>query len=284
MRTSALNESFGVEVHDLDLAALSAGDADKINQAWFEHGLLVFREQNLSEDDHLRLAEQLGEIDVNRFFLAVDGHESIANVRKEATDEINIGGGWHTDHSYDVEPARGSILVARDLPPTGGDTRFLSTQLAWQTLPDDLKARVAGLNAIHSGEHIFGPDSGYAQRMGDRFVNAEAAVIVGETVHPLVIAHPATGAPSLYVNPGFTIGIEGFERDEYKALIDELFTHMGQDEHCYQLAWEPGTVAMWDNRSTWHWAFNDYEGHRREMHRITLAGAALDRAEVEQPA
>ena len=284
MRTSPLNESFGVEVHDIDLAALTSESASEINQAWFEHGLLVFRDQELSQDDHQGLAEQLGEIDVNRFFLAVEGYDVIANVRKEVTDEQNIGGGWHTDHSYDVEPARGSILVARDLPPAGGDTRFLSTQLAWQTLPDDLKARVADLNAIHSGEHIFGPESGYAQRMGERFTNAEAALVVGETVHPLVIAHPATGAPSLYVNPGFTIGIVGYEYDEYKELIDELFTHMAKDEHCYQLTWEPGTVAMWDNRSTWHWALNDYDGHRREMHRITLAGTALHRAKVDQHA
>ena len=282
MRTTPLTNVFGAQVDDVDLNSLSAADAALVNEAWSEHGLLVFRDQELTQDGHVQLAELLGDIDVNRFFKCVDGYDMIAAVTKEPTDVQNIGGGWHTDHSYDVAPARGSILVARDLPPTGGDTRYLSTQRAWETLPDELKERVAGLDAIHSGEHIFGPESAYAQRMGERFANAEAALVVGETVHPLVIAHPTTGRPCLYVNPGFTIGIVGLDQDEYRELIDELLVHIAKREHAYQLTWEPGTVALWDNRSTWHWALNDYDGHRREMHRITLAGDALRRAELPE--
>ncbi len=279
MEISPLCDAVGVTISGVQLRELTSEAAAEVDAAWNEHGLLVFRDQELDETGHVRLAEQLGEIDVNRFFAAVDGFEQIADVRKEVGDELNIGGGWHTDHSYDSEPARGSILVARDVPPVGGQTRFLSTTLAWQTLSDELKERVATLDAVHSSEHIFGPNSGYAKRMGDRFSNATA---VNTNVHPVVIAHPVSGQPCLYVNPGFTTSVVGLEPDESKELLDTLLVHIAKREHAYELAWEPGMVAMWDNRSTWHWALNNYEGHRRQMHRITLAGVALGRAKASQ--
>jgi taurine dioxygenase len=281
MKLAPLSEAVGMVVSGLQLGSLSDVQADLVNDAWAEHGLLVFRDQELTSDGHVRLAEQLGQIDVNRFFASVDGYDMIADVRKEATDELNIGGGWHTDHSYDPEPARGSILVARELPPVGGATRFLSTELAWRTLPEELKERVAGLDAVHSSEHIFGEDSNYAKQMGERFGNR---TLTNRSVHPVVIAHPVTGTPSLYVNAAFTTELIGLDAEDSGVLLMTLFKHIAKVEHAHEFDWAPGSVAMWDNRSTWHWALNDYQGHRRVMHRITLAGDALDRAPLGQPA
>lgn len=284
MKVTSLSEGVGVEVHDLELSALTSAEAELVNEAWAEHGLLVFRDQELTEQQHVEFAKKLGEIDVNRFFTNVEGFDEIADVLKEPTDALNIGGGWHTDHSYDIAPARGSILVARDLPPSGGDTRFLSTQRAWKTLPADLKDRVADLDAVHSSVHIFGPDSTYAKKIGQRFDNRHD-VRLEDTIHPVVVAHPQTGEPSLFINPGFTIRLLGpSDEAANKELFDTLLIHIAQPAHSFQMSWQPGSVAMWDNRSTWHWALNDYEGHRRQMHRITLAGESLSRADVRSAA
>ncbi|MFT7474756.1 MAG: taurine dioxygenase [Verrucomicrobiales bacterium] len=280
MKVTSLSDGVGVEVHDLQLSKLTSTEADLVNETWAEHGLLVFGDQELTEQEHTDLALKLGEIDVNRFFSNVEGFDEIADVLKEPTDELNIGGGWHTDHSYDIAPARGSILVARDLPPVGGDTRFLSTQRAWETLAPELKDRVSDLDAVHSSAHIFGPESAYAKKVGERFDNRHD-VRLEDTIHPVVVAHPATGVPSLFINPGFTIRLLGpGDEDANKELFDTLLLHIARHEHTFQFAWQPGSVAMWDNRSTWHWALNDYEGHRRQMHRITLAGETLSRSHV----
>ncbi|MGI9610194.1 MAG: TauD/TfdA dioxygenase family protein [Acidimicrobiia bacterium] len=281
MQFEPVNASIGATVTGVALNNLSPAEVDEVNAAWAKYGVLFFHDQEISPDQHVILAEQLGDIDINRFFAHIDDYEMIADVRKEASDELNIGGGWHTDHSYDPEPAKGSILIARDVPPSGGDTRFLSTETAWRTLPDDLKAKVQNLEAVHSSEHIFGPDSDYAKQMGERFGNSSA---VNTTTHPVVIAHPVTGNPVLYVNPAFTLGVVGLEPDESKQLLDTLHTHIGREEHSCQFSWSVGSVAIWDNRSTWHWALNDYPGYRRQMHRITLAGDPLYAAKVALPA
>jgi len=276
MRVTPVTEAVGAEVHGVDLTSLSDLEATDLESLWAKHGVLFFRDQHLSPHEHVALAKQLGDIDVNRFFAAVDGHSEIARVVKEASDLLNIGGGWHTDHSYDIEPARGSILVARELPPIGGDTRFLSTEAAYRSLPDELRSAVDGRMAFHTGEHIFGPDSGYAKKIGERFAGSAN---IGQAEHPAVIAHPVSGAPILYVNPGFTTHFVDMDPAKSKELLDALFIHMDQPQHSYQFTWEPGSVAIWDNRSTWHWALNDYPGYRRLMHRITLAGDALRAAE-----
>lgn len=272
MELTPLTPAFGALISDVDLGALDDATAAAIDAAWAAHGLLVFRDQDLTPDQHIAFAEQFAEIDVNRFFTPVATHPRIAEVRKEPDQQVNVGGGWHTDHSYDDAPARGSILVARDLPPSGGDTLFASVQAAFADLPEELRAQVEGRQARHSNVHVFGADVDRGDA-GDRLHNPEG---VGDATHPVVVAHPATGEPLLYVNPGFTVRFEDHESaDESRPLLEALFEHVIADEHTYRLQWEPGTVAMWDNRSTWHYAINDYHGHARLMHRITVRGETL---------
>lgn len=263
----------GAEVREIDLARLSKGEADILRQALFDHGLLVFRDQSLTPEQHIALAESLAPIDVNRFFPAAPGYPVIAKVEKTTEQTTNIGGGWHTDHSYDIEPAMGSVLVARDLPPSGGDTLFADMYAALETLDPETRAEIAGLRAVHGSDHVFGEKGVYATT--DQPELAKGGVETPETTHPVVIRHPGSGKAVLYVNPAFTLRFEGKTREESLPLLMKLFAHAIREDHVYTLQWTSGTVAIWDNRCTWHFAKNDYQGHYRLMHRITLAGGPL---------
>lgn len=263
----------GVEVTGVRLAALADVDVRGITTALGEHGVLFFRNQSLSIDEHLALAARFGAIDINRFFRAVPGYPAVAEVRKEPDQRNNIGGGWHTDHSYDVVPAMGSILVARELPEAGGDTLFSNMYAAFEGLSDGLKATLLGLRAVHSSRHVFGNAGAYSGTdQSDAFGNPDA---VNDAVHPVVITHPISGRRALYVNPAFTLRFEGWSADESKPLLEYLYRHAARPEYTCRFRWAPGSVAFWDNRATWHYALNDYHGERRLMHRITLQGVAL---------
>ena len=265
----------------MDLKNLTAPEEAEIRAAFANQGVIFFRDQTLSEDDHIAFAEKFGEININRFFAAHPDHPQIAMVAKDVEDKDNIGGGWHTDHSYDVEPALGSVLVARELPENGGDTRFASMYIAYETLPDDLKQQIEGRRAIHSVQHIFGTkeDSYYQQSdagQETRIGNASTADTLKDVTHPIVITHPLSGKKALYVNPAFTVGIEGMSDEDGNALLNQLYAHTMSNGNVTQFKWEPGSIAFWDNRSTWHWALNDYHGQRRVMHRITIEGCPLN--------
>lgn len=268
----------GAFVNGLDLnEGLSAEIVAAMRDALGQHGVLFLRNQNISPEKHVAFAEQFSTIDINRFFTPVADYPMIAEVRKEPDQKTNIGGGWHTDHSYDLDPAMGSILLARETPPKGGDTIFANMYSAYDTLSDGLKETLSRLRGVHSSRHVFGVDAPRFQDKNndaeDRLHNAEAAT--QDSIHPLVIRHPISGRKALYVNPGFTIGVEGWAEKESKALLAMLYEHAKQPEHAYRFQWEPGSIAFWDNRATWHYAVNDYHGARRLMHRITLGGEAL---------
>ncbi len=284
MRMTPL-DGLGVEIDDVDIKALSADDFAAVKAAFAEHGVIFFRNQDTTENDHIGFAERFGDININRFFAAHPDYPQIALVAKEPDQKDNIGGGWHTDHSYDHEPALGSVLVARELPESGGDTMFASMYKAYETLPDALKEKIEGRSALHSGKHIFGegPDSYYNQSDAgshddgtNRIGNAKVAEMLADPEHPIVIRHPLSGKKALYVNPAFTRSVVGMDKAESDELLSELYTHVftGHDFH-HRFQWQPGSIAMWDNRSTWHWALNDYHGQRRIMHRITIEGCAL---------
>lgn len=273
MKISKASEAVGAIVEDVDLKTLDDGQFAEIQQAFFSHGALFFTEQQLAPEDHIAFAERWNEIDINRFLTPVEGYPQIAKVVKEADQKANIGGGWHTDHSYDEIPAMGSILYALEIPPSGGDTLFAGMHAAYEALSDDMKARLDGLNARHGNAHVFGKDSAYKKQVGGRFGNMESAV--QEAIHPVVLKHPETGAKGLYVNPGFTLNIVDMAEEDSKALLDELYAHIARPEFHYRLKWKEGMLAMWDNRSTWHFALNDYQGHRRSLNRITVKGVPL---------
>jgi taurine dioxygenase len=266
----------GAEVAGVQLADLDAEGLGAVRRAFQQYGVLFFRDQDLPPQAHVDIARRLGDIVVNKFFQAHDELPEIALVRKEKEQQTNIGGGWHADHSYDEAPAKGSILVARELPPEGGDTLFADLEAAYATLSDGLKRTLSTLRAVHSNRHLYGAEGIYRKTdLADQLQGEEG---VGDAVHPMVIRHPETGRPVLYVNPGHTIRIEGWTVPESRALLDFLHEHACQEATTHRFVWSPGAVAFWDNRRTWHLAMNDYQGHRRLMHRITLTGEPLGAA------
>jgi len=269
----------GAYVNGLDMARDVSGNvAGTLKQALGEHGVLFFRDQSLNEDQHIAFAEQFGQINVNRFFKKHDTHPKIAMVAKEPDQHDNIGGAWHTDHSYDQEPALGSILVARNVPDSGGDTMFANMYSAYDALSDGLKATLEGLNAEHSSRHAFGAKSvSYTgeRDTGGRLENPELAT--QDAVHPVVIRHPISGRKALYVNLAFTLKFQGWTAEESAPLLQYLYRHASRPEFTYRYRWQNGSVAFWDNRATWHYALNDYPGKRRVMHRITVEGCGLGR-------
>lgn len=270
MKISNWSEVCGSLISEVQLAAVSDAEIAELRSVLAKRGVLFFRDQDFPPKEHRTFARRFGEIVLNKFFMPVDEFPEIAEVRKEANQTTNIGGGWHTDHSYDDTPALGSILVARELPQSGGDTRFANLHAAYLALPADLLARIAELRAVHSNDHIYGRDGYYAGT--DLGASLKGADDVGQAVHPVVVRHPVTGAKILYVNPAHTVAIEGLERSEGAALLQTLYDHATQDQFQCRFDWQPGSVAIWDNRLTWHFAENDYDGERRLMHRITIAG------------
>jgi taurine dioxygenase len=268
-----LSDHVGIEAHGVDLNQLDDATFATLRDAVASHGVLFVRDQSLTPEQHIAFARRWGPIDVNKYFPANGGHPEIAEVRKAENQQTNIGGGWHTDHSYDQVPAMGSILLARETPPTGGDTLFASLGAAFDSLTEGLKATLRTLRAVHSADHIYSADGIYSKT--DQGADLKGHDERTRAVHPVVIRHPQTGREILYVNPAFTLHFEGWTREESVPLLTYLYQVAMQDRFHCRVSWAPGSIAIWDNRSTWHYAMNDYHGHRRLMHRITISGEPL---------
>jgi taurine dioxygenase len=273
-----LSDAVGAEIHGVDLRSdLGSETYAEIRHAFHAHGVIFFRDQQLTPEQHIAFAQKWGPINVNRFFQSVEGYPQIAQVLKEPHHNKNVGSGWHTDHTYDIEPALGSALYAKELPKAGGNTLFASMGAAFEALSEGLKDTLRGLNARHSSRHVFGkarhetPEQ--AKDWEGRIHNPEAAL--QDAVHPVVIKHPETRRETLYVNAGFTLGFEGWSDAESAPLLSYLYEHAVQEQFTCDFNWSLGSLALWDNRATWHCAPNDYPGERRYMHRVTIAGSAL---------
>lgn len=264
----------GAEIDGINLKKMSKDQFEEIKIAFGEYGVIFFRDQNLSPQEEINFAEHWGKININRFFSNLEGYPKIALVAKEPNQKKNIGGAWHTDHTYDLEPAMGSILFAHQVPKNGGDTMFSSMYAAYESLSEGLKDTLKNLYGRHSSTHVFGKSR--AERNDDtvgRIINSDKAN--QDAIHPAVITHPQTGRKALFVNPTFTLGFEGWSDEESKSLLQYLYLHATKPEFTCRFKWEEGSIAFWDNRSTWHLAVNDYHGERRLMHRITIDGTRL---------
>jgi len=275
LEISPASGAVGAFVSGVDLGhELPADQLTMLTKAHADYGVLFFRNQHLSPEQQIALADRFGAINVNRFFTPVDGYPQIAEVRKEPAQRSNIGGGWHTDHSYDQIPALGSILYALEIPPVGGDTLYASMYAAYDALSEGMQQMLESLRAVHSSRHVFGSTAARPSDLAERLGNQELAT--QDAAHPVVITHPRSGRKALYVNPGFTVRFEGWTELESEPLLKFLYQHAVRPEFTYRFHWEPGSLAFWDNRCTWHHAINDYHGHRRLLHRITLDGEPLE--------
>ena len=248
---------------------LSNSQWGEVQRAFAEHGVIFFRDQALTPEQHLDFARRWAPIDVNRFFTPVAGYPEIAEVRKEPEQTTNIGGGWHTDHSYDQIPAMGSILLARELPEEGGDTLFANMYLAYETLSDGMKRLLDGVVAVNSSAK-----ADVTKTREDRMRDGarEDAKKQYTAEHPVVRTHPETGRKALYINGGHTVRFKDMTEQESAPLLQFLLGHATRPEFTCRFRWDVGSIALWDNRCTQHNPINDYHGFRRVMHRVTLAG------------
>jgi taurine dioxygenase len=268
--------ALGAVISGIDLSKEPSKRAmAELEDAFGRYSVIFFRDQNLTPQQHIAMAERWGAINVNRFFKPLDGYPQIAQVIKEANQKENIGGTWHTDHSYDLIPAMGSMLYAREVPTVGGDTLFSSMYLAYEALSEDMKKMLADLKAWHSSRHAFGYSVTDSEHFEDgRLANPSQAT--QDALHPVVITHPLTRRKALYVNADFTVRFDGWTVEQSQPILDLLYAHGARQEFTCRFHWEPDSMAFWDNRATWHYAMNNYPGHRRIMHRITLEGVALN--------
>jgi taurine dioxygenase len=252
----------------------------KLRDAYDQHSVLVFRNQRLSPEQHIRFSKGFGELEIHvvaKYLLP--GHPEIFRVSNIMENGQRIGGSgefWHTDLSYVAKPSRGSLLYSIEVPIRDGlvlgDTLFASTAVSYEALSATMKRKLEGLVAIHRFGDV------YAQVQKARSETAKSedqmrAKLVPDVRHPVVQIHPHTGRPCLFVNEGFTVAIEGMQADESAALLRELFDHSTQAEFVYRHNWQVGDLVMWDNWATVHRGTGGYSAQeRRLMHRTTLKG------------
>jgi taurine dioxygenase len=262
--------ALGAEIEGVDLAAdLPDETIAAIRQALVEHQVIFFRDQSLTPAEQVAFGRRFGPLNIHPYVAGMAEHPEVMEIVKEPEDRVNFGGGWHSDMSFLPRPAIGSILYAVEVPPFGGDTLFASQAAAFEALSPGLRATLEGLKAVHSANREYSAAGQSAQKRSSMKV-VEAEGLAGEHVHPLVLVHPETGRKALYVNPAFTVRIDGWTRKESKPLLEFLFQHSRYEAFTCRFSWRKGSVAFWDNRSVWHFALNDYPGQRRHMRRVTV--------------
>jgi taurine dioxygenase len=217
----------------------------------------------------MAFARRLGEPIEYPFVKGIAGFPQIIEVKKLEHETANFGGVWHSDTAYLDTPPMASMLLAREVPPYGGDTLFANMVLAFESLSEGLRKMLEGLKAVNSSAKA---DVTKTREDRIRSDGREAAPRAYAAEHPVVRTHPETGRKALYVNVAHTVRFAGMTEEESAPLLEYLFRHQIRPEFTCRFAWRPGSIALWDNRCAQHNPVNDYHGHRRLMHRITLAG------------
>ena len=261
--------ALGAEVAGLDLTAPLDDDArTELRGALATHQVLFFRDQPMSAQNHRDLAHVFGETQPHPAYPTVDGYPelSILEVTPDAPPKIDT---WHTDMTFMERPPLGSILHGKIIPPAGGDTLFASLGRAFDTLSEATRRMVDGLVAEHS--FAYGFRHSLAEPGGQERLGATVRANPPRQ-HPVVRRHPVTGRRVLYVNPLFTTRIVGLRESESRGLLELLYDHIKTPEHTCRFRWRPESVAIWDNRATWHRPVNDFWPGLRRMQRITIAG------------
>lgn len=262
--------AIGAEISGVNLSQEQPDEViEAIRAAFVQHQVIFFRDQTLTPEQQKRFGARFGPLNVHPYVSGMAGHPEVMEIIKEPQETLNFGGGWHSDMSFLERPSIGSILYAVETPAFGGDTLFASQAAAFEALSPGLRKTLEGLNAVHSASREYSARGASAQKRQSMSV-AEAEGMAGEFVHPVVLVHPESGRKALYVNPAFTLKIEGWTKHESKSLLGFLFEHCRSEAFTCRFRWAPGSVAFWDNRSVWHYALNDYQGQRRHMRRVTV--------------
>jgi taurine dioxygenase len=265
-----LSDAIGAEIFGVDLAEAQGDDTIReIRAALLEHIVIFFRDQELSPQQLLALAERFGEPAEYPLIRGLPECPLVLPVIKEPHERTNFGGIWHSDTAYLERPALGTLLYALETPPAGGDTMFANMYLAYETLSDGMRRLLEGLRAVNvAGKPVTLKTR--EEMRSKRGTAADPEAI--SAVHPVVRTHPETGRKALYVNFAHTLRFEDMTEEESEPLLSYLFAHAIKPEFTCRFRWRPGSLAFWDNRASQHYPLNDYHGHRRVMHRVTLIG------------
>jgi alpha-ketoglutarate-dependent taurine dioxygenase len=266
--------ALGAELHGVELGgALDDAAVAAIRAALLQHCVIFFRDQELSVEQHKRLARRFGEIFIHPNFYGTSPDPEIVELIRNPGDTRTVGDEWHTDTTMMPEPPMGAILYAIEVPPYGGDTLFANQYLAYETLSPGMKRIVERLRAVHSDRRVAGPASGQNATRSTK-VREDAEWRETVTLHPVVRTHPETGRKLLFVNRSYTVGFEDMTEDESRPLLEFLLEHGHRPELTCRFHWTPGAVAFWDNRCVKHLALNDAGAFRRHMRRVQIAGDA----------
>jgi taurine dioxygenase len=264
----------GAIVTGVDLSqALRPEQVAAIRAAWLNHQVLGFPDQLMAAEQIERFARYLGPFGDDPYIESIPGHPHVVQVRREADEKTPLfAESWHSDWSFLPSPPAGTVLYGNVIPPIGGDTLFANQYLAWDGLADAVKRLLSGRRGIHSARRGYARDGLY----GERDAGRSMAIRYGDSAlhirtHPIARRHPETGRTALFASPAYTIGIEDLPEAESNDLLRELFAHQTKPEYVYRHKWSEGMLTLWDNRCLLHAATGGYEGHRRLLHRVTIA-------------
>jgi len=265
-----LSRAVGAEILGINLLEpVSDAQIAEIRKIWLQNSVVFFREQPLEPGAFQAFAQRFGEIIEYPFVKGLPDFPLIVPVLKLPHEKHNFGGVWHTDTTYLQEPPMATMLIAREIPPVGGDTLFASNYAAFEGLSPALQDTLRALKGINSSAKAAVTHS-REDRLADSATDKGRSELNSE--HPVVRTHPETGREALYINPGHTTRFAGWTEEESAPLLNYLFEQQVKPEYTCRFVWRPGSIAFWDNRCALHNPINDYHGHKRLLHRITLKG------------
>jgi taurine dioxygenase len=277
--------AMGAEIRGVDLASVGEEQFAEIEDALFRHKMIYFRGQNIGHAEHHAFSRRFGPFAEDAYTDGMPGFREVQPIIKEADDRSAhvFGSGWHTDSPFLEEPPAITILRSVETPPYGGDTMWANGALALSMLPEETLQAVRGLRVRFSIRDVLASAQVNAEQrdspVGRLAATREQPELpeglrrkIAGNAHPLVRTHPRSGEQALYLDPSYAIGFDGMEEMAAAPLLESLCDHLTQPAFTCRLRWEPGMLALWDNRLCVHQAFNDYEGFRREMYRTTVAG------------
>ena len=277
MDVQSTNQACGAYVTGIDLSQeLATSELQAIREVWLEHHVLAFPDQNLSDDDLVRITESFGEIGDDPYFVPISDKTPVVALTRRADEKAPVfAESWHTDWSFKANPPIGTCLYSITIPPVGGDTSFINQHKALAEMPDELRVKLEGKIGMHSAAVAYAPDGFYGEKEADsdrsmKILYSESARDVKP--HPLIIDHPESGKPTLFGCFGYIMGIEGMQQEEAQALLLEMYQWQCREEFQYHHSWSENMLVMWDNRSVLHKANSGYDGYARELHRTTISG------------
>ena len=266
IKVKPLSPNIGAEITGINLAkSLSKNMLNEIHDALMLFLVVFFRDQSLTSDQLQQVAIQFGNPVPYPFVDGIDGFPEIIEVLKLPDEAENFGGVWHSDTAYLASPSMGAMLYAAEIPETGGDTLFANMYSAYQQLSKGMQSFLAPLSAVNDA------DKSEITRSRVHLLSDSKKKTL-RAIHPVIRTHPETSKKLLYVNQAHTTRFNGMTGRESEGLLNYLFDIQSQPEHCCRFQWQTGSLAFWDNRACQHYPLNDYQGQKRLMYRISLAG------------